>query len=88
MDREEAASELRRKARNCRDNAKAEMAVHAVFIEEYLLGISGHELASAETNKRSHEIYDFTIGGEHRARDFLKNAELYEMAADVLAPSP
>lgn len=84
MDREEAATELRRKARNCRDNAKAEMAVHAAFIEEYRQGISGHELASTEANKRSHEIYDFTIKGEHRARDFLKDAELYEMAADAL----
>jgi hypothetical protein len=84
MEREEAATELRRKARNCRDNAKAEMAVHAVFIEEYRQGISGHDMASAVTNKRSHEIYDFTIMGERRARDFLKDAELYEMAADAL----
>ncbi len=81
----EAVAELRRKARNCRDNARAEQVVHDAFIEEYRQGLSGHPMASVETNKRSHEIYDFTMGGQHRARDFLRDAALFEMAADALS---
>ncbi|MDB5616046.1 hypothetical protein [Tardiphaga sp.] len=78
---EDQCVELERKARNCRDNARAEQAVNDAFIEEYQRGISGHPDASKETNARSHEIYDFTIRGQHRARDFLRDAELFEAAA-------
>lgn len=80
---EEDCLEFERKARNCRDNAKAEMLVKEGFIEEYRQGLSGHELASKETHKRSMEIYDFTMGGDHRARNFLNDAELFEKAAKV-----
>lgn len=84
MSPSEAALELLRKAQNCRDNAKAEMAVNDAFIEEYREGLSGHPKASEETNRRSMSIYDFTIKGQHRASDYLKDAALFEIAAAAL----
>lgn len=78
---EEQIVELERKARNCRDNAHAEMVIHDAFMPEYVRGISGHVDASKETHSRSLEIYDFTIRGKHRAEGFLRDAELLEVAA-------
>jgi len=77
----EQCDELEAKARNCRDNARAERAVHDAFIDEYRKGISGHPESSAETHKRSMELYDFTMSGLTRARGFERNAELFEAAA-------
>lgn len=76
----EQCLELERKARNCRDNAKAERLVSDAFMEEYMRGISGQPTASVETNKRSHELYDFTMAGKNRARNFESDAELFESA--------
>jgi len=73
--------ELEAKARNCRDNARAERLVADGFREEYMAGISGSPTASKETHARSIELYDFVIKGDHRARDFDRNAELFEAAA-------
>ncbi len=73
--------ELEAKARNCRDNARAEMLVVDAFMDEYRRGISGHPDASKETHKRSMELYDFTITGRHRAKNFNSDAELFETAA-------
>ena len=72
---------LEAKARNCRDNARAERLVAAAFDAEYMRGISGHPEASAETHKRSMELYDFVIKGGHRAKHFEEDAELFEAAA-------
>ncbi|GEM_PF-3277973 len=77
----EQCDQLEAKARNCRDNARAERAVVDEFRHEYDRGISGHPDASAETHKRSMELYDFTIRGKHRARDFERDADLFEAAA-------
>ncbi|MGU3398827.1 hypothetical protein ACLBWS_03655 [Brucellaceae bacterium D45D] len=79
----EQCEELERKARNCRDNARAERVVHDAFIDEYLRGITGHPDASEETHKRSMEIYDFTMSGMNRARNFERDASLYETAASM-----
>lgn len=79
---EEMCLELERKARNCRDNAKAERLIVDAFKPEYMLGISGEPTACLETNDRSLELYDFAIKGEHRERQFLKDAELFEAAAE------
>lgn len=78
---EEQVAELERKARNCRDNAKAEMAVHDAFIAEYERGISGHPDACLETHKRTMELYDFTMGGRNRARNFERDAVIFETLA-------
>lgn len=72
---------LEQKARNCRDNAKAERIVADAFMPEYQRGISGHPDASKETHDRSMELYDFAIKSGHRARDFERDAELFEAAA-------
>lgn len=72
---------LEAKARNCRDNARAERLVVEAFMPEYRRGLSGHEDASAETHRRSMELYDFAIKGEHRAQHFIEDAELFEACA-------
>lgn len=69
---------LEQKARNCRDNAKAERIIADAFDAEYMRGLSGSPDASAETHKRSMELYDFVIKGRHRARNFEADAELFE----------
>jgi hypothetical protein len=78
----EQREELARKARNCRDNARADRLVAEAFREEYMRGISGHPEASKETHTRAMELYDFVIGGERRARDYERDAELFENAAN------
>lgn len=78
---EEQCAVLEQKARNCRDNAKAEMLVVEAFMPEYQRGISGHPDASKETHDRSMELYDFAIKSRYRARDFERDAELFEAAA-------
>jgi hypothetical protein len=77
----EQCAVLEQKARNCRDNAKAEMLVVEAFMPEYRKGLAGHPEASKQTHDRSMEIYDFAIRGDHRARNFLRDAELFEAAA-------
>ncbi|MHC2867930.1 hypothetical protein ACVIYH_009063 [Bradyrhizobium diazoefficiens] len=79
----EQCDALEAKARNCRDNANAEMIVSEIYREEYMRGISGHTDASAATNARSMELYDFVIGGQNRAKNFVRDAELFEAAAAV-----
>lgn len=74
---------LEQKARNCRDNAKAERLVADAFMPEYKRGLSGHPDACAETHKRSMELYDFAIRSGHRARNFDNDAELFEAAAEA-----
>lgn len=69
------------KARNCRDNARAERIVAGAFIDEYARGISGHPDASAETHSRSMELYDFAIKGGDRAKCFDDDAALFDAAA-------
>ena len=78
---DEECAELERKARNCRDNARAERLVAESFMSEYLRGLSGSPDASTETHKRSLEVYDFTIGGQNRARAFDRDALLFDAAA-------
>lgn len=80
---EEQIEALEQKARNCRDNAKAERLVAEAFMPEYRRGLSGHPDASAETHKRSMELYDFAIRSGHRARNFDNDADLFEAAAAV-----
>lgn len=77
----EQCAALEQKARNCRDNARAEMLVVEAFMPEYRKGLSGHPEACKATHDRSMELYDFAIRGDHRARDFLRDAELFEAAA-------
>lgn len=77
----EQTAELEAKARNCRDNANAEMIVSEVYRDEYMRGISGHPEASKATHDRSMELYDFVIGGQNRAKNFVRDAELFEAAA-------
>lgn len=77
----EMCAELERKARNCRDNARAELVIAAEFKEEYRRGISGEPTACKETHDRSMELYDFAIRTEHNARNFLKDAALFEVFA-------
>lgn len=72
---------LEQKARNCRDNARAELLIADAFDAEYMRGISGSPEASAETHARSMELYDFVIKGRHRARQFTDDADLFEIAA-------
>lgn len=72
---------LEQKARTCRDNAQAERLVAEAFMPEYRRGLSGHPDASAETHKRSMELYDFAIKSGHRARNFDNDADLFEAAA-------
>ncbi|NIH77364.1 hypothetical protein FHV99_004616 [Ochrobactrum sp. P20RRXII] len=79
----EICETLEQKARNCRDNARAERAVYDAFIDEYHRGITGHPDASPETHKRSMELYDFTMKGQHRERDFTRDAELFETLAAI-----
>lgn len=74
----EMIAELEAKARNSRDNARAELLVAEAFDEEYMNGITGQDKAAGA---RSLELYDFVIGGRHRARDYERNAELFEAAA-------
>jgi len=74
---------LRAKARNCRDNARAEQAVVALFKADYLAGLSGSETASKETHSRTMELYDFYIGGQRREKGYLADAELFDAAADI-----
>ncbi len=74
---------LEAKARNCRDNARAERLVADAFDAEYMRGISGHPDASAETHKRTMELYDFVIKGRHRAKHFEEDAVLFDAAASM-----
>lgn len=78
---EEQCKELEAKARNCRDNARAELLVVDAFMPEYQRGLSGHPDASAATLTRSMDLYDFAIQGRHRAQNFTRDAELFEAAA-------
>lgn len=78
---EEQCAALEQKARNCRDNARVERLVARDFMEEYQKGLSGSPDASTETHRRSMELYDFTIRGQHRARDYDQDADLFEAAA-------
>jgi hypothetical protein len=78
---EEQCAELEAKARNCRDNARAEMLVVEAFKPEYMRGIAGEPTACKETHDRSMELYDFAIKGRHRADSFIRDAELFEAAA-------
>jgi len=87
------ADRLLAKARNCRNNARAEQVVVDAFHDEYVAGLSGPEMSalSAEDAALRHrhmrETYDFYVGGQHRARDYLADAELYERAASALVPT-
>jgi hypothetical protein len=77
----EQCDALAAKARNCRDNANAEMIVSEVYRDEYKRGISGHPDACKATHDRSMELYDFVIGGQNRARNFVADADLFDAAA-------
>lgn len=77
----EQIAELEAKARNCRDNARAELLVVDAFMPEYRRGLSGEPTACKETHDRSMELYDFAVKGRHRAVQFIRDAELFEAAA-------
>lgn len=79
----EQCDALAAKARNCRDNANAEMIISEVYREEYMRGISGHPDACKATHDRSMELYDFVIGGQNRAKNFVLDAELFDAAATM-----
>lgn len=79
---------LMAKARNCRNNAKAEQVVVDAFHDEYVAGLSGgikeaglEGEAATHAHRHMRETYDFYIGGQRRARDFLADAALFERAA-------
>ena len=77
------------KARNCRNNAKAEQVVVDAFKDEYLAGLSNAvNIPTPEMHRHMMETYDFYIGGARRARDYLADAELFELAADALEDKP
>lgn len=71
---------LEAKARNCRDNARAELVVRAAFEAEFNQGAFGAG-RTKEMHARSMELYDFVIRGKHRADNFTNDAELFEAAA-------
>jgi hypothetical protein len=77
----EQIAALEAKARNCRDNANAEMIISEVYRDEYMRGISGSPEASKATHDRSVELYDFVIGGQNRAKNFVADADLFDAAA-------
>ena len=85
---------LMAKARNCRNNARAERLVVDAFRDEYLRGLSGPELTKLPEDeaKLAHrhmtETYDFYIGGKHRAKEFIADAELFERAASAMVEAP
>lgn len=84
---------LMAKARNCRHNARAEQIVVNAFKDEYIAGLSGPEMAALPKeeadirHRHMRETYDFYVGGQRRARDFLADAELFELAAEALKDS-
>lgn len=82
------AAALEAKARNCRDNAAAEMLVADAFRAEYMAGLSGAPTANAETHARSLELYDFVIRGQHRAKNYAADALLFGTAAIALRANP
>lgn len=85
---------LMAKARNCRNNARAEQLVADAFRDEYIAGLSSPEMAALPEDeaklryRHTTETYDFYVGGQHRARDFLKDAELFERADLACHPTP
>jgi len=77
---------LMEKARNCRNNAKAERAVYEAFRSEYVAGLSNAENPpTPEMYRHTRETYDFYVGGQNRERAFLKDAELFERVAAILS---
>jgi hypothetical protein len=84
----EQIAEVRRKIQTARDNAIAEQVVHDQFIAEYRRGITGHPEASAETHARSMQLYDFTMGGLNRKRNFEHEANLLETLLIAATEAP
>lgn len=83
---------LMAKARNCRNNARAEQLVVDAFRDEYVAGLSSEmkDLPADEAALRyrhTRETYDFYVGGQRRAREYLADAELFERAAACLIGS-
>lgn len=74
--------ELEAKARNCRNNARAEQVVVDAFHDEYVAGLSGAEPPpTTESHRHMRETYDFYIGGQRRAKQHLDDAALFDAAA-------
>jgi len=74
--------ELQAKARNCRNNARAELLVVDAFKDEYVAGLSrAANPPTPEMFRHTTETYDFYVGGQHRAKQFIKDAELFEASA-------
>ena len=92
MSEETDFERLMEKARNCRNNARAEQLVVDAFHDEYVAGLSGPEMSAlppeeaALRYRHTRETYDFYVGGQHRIRDFLKDADLFERAAEAVKP--
>lgn len=78
-------SDLNQRIQNALDNEKAEYAVYDAFIEEYKKGISGSPEVTKETHKRSLQLYDFTMRGQDRARDYRYTAQLFQSILQHLA---
>ena len=78
MTHEEAMAQIKEMRRYSNDQARAERAITADFIDEYREGISGHPNASRETHKRSIEIYDFAIRAGYRERQHLSDVEVFD----------
>lgn len=77
---------LMEKARNCRNNAKAERVVYEAFKDGYVSGLSNSENPpTPEMHRHMRETYDFYVGGQNRERAFLKDAELFERVAAILS---
>lgn len=81
---------LLEKARNCRNNARAEQLVVDAFRDEYVAGLSGPEMAALpeqeakERYRHTRETYDFYVGGQRRVKTFIDDAELFERVASLL----
>ena len=92
MNEETDYENLMAKARNCRNNARAEQLVVDAFRDEYVAGLSNAvNPPTAEMSRHMMETYDFYIGGQHRAKSHLKDAELFERVAAILSqaqPTP
>jgi hypothetical protein len=85
MSEESDYERLMAKARNCRNNARAEQVVVDAFHDEYVAGLSNAENPpTPDMHRHMRETYDFYIGGQRRAKDFLADAALYERAATAL----
>lgn len=85
MSKDTPYERLMAKARNCRNNARAELLVADAFKDEYVAGLSNKDNPpTPEMHRHTMETYDFYIGGQHRAKDFLADAELFELAAQAI----